>query len=146
MGAIARIGLGILPFAVLIGFLTPMLVDRWSAGDPDRAGRAYAVNVLGCILGPLLSGFVLLPSFGEHISMLLYVIPWIAMAFLGSSRIPLTQRIVGYAIVASSLALFLFTKNYEILFPERRVMRDSTATVIAFGWDRTRLSSPTERE
>src|SRR5208283_3453377 len=40
-----RVLLGVAPFAGVIGFLTPMLVDRWSAGDPDRAGRAYAVNV-----------------------------------------------------------------------------------------------------
>jgi hypothetical protein len=33
-----------------------MLVDRWSPGEPDLAGTAYAVNVLGCILGPLISG------------------------------------------------------------------------------------------
>ena len=32
--------LGILPFCATLGFLTPMLVDRWSAGDPPRAGDA----------------------------------------------------------------------------------------------------------
>ena len=42
-----RVLLGVAPFAGVIGFLTPMLVDRWSGGDPDRAGRAYAVNVAG---------------------------------------------------------------------------------------------------
>ena len=42
---------------MILGFITPMLVDRWSGGDPDRAGRAYAANVVGCIIGPLLSGF-----------------------------------------------------------------------------------------
>ena len=64
-----RVLLGVAPFAAVIGFLTPMLVDRWSAGDPDRAGRAYAVNVAGCILGPLLAGFFLLPWLGEQKSM-----------------------------------------------------------------------------
>ena len=58
---VLRVFLGVTLFAGMIGFLTPMLVDRWAGGDPDRAGRAYAVNVLGCILGPLLCGFVLLP-------------------------------------------------------------------------------------
>ena len=41
------------PFCGLLGFLTPMLVDRWSGGHPRRAGVAYAVNVIGCLLGPL---------------------------------------------------------------------------------------------
>lgn len=53
-----------------------MLVDRWAAGDPDRAGEAYAVNVLGCVAGPLIAGFILLPPFGEHLATLLLVAPW----------------------------------------------------------------------
>jgi hypothetical protein len=36
---VTRLVLGIVPFCVGIGFLTPMLVDWWSAGDPDRAGQ-----------------------------------------------------------------------------------------------------------
>ena len=51
--------------------------DTYAGGSlggwrPDRAGRAYAVNVLGCILGPLLSGFILLPLVGERLGMLLF--------------------------------------------------------------------------
>ena len=58
------------------GFMTPMLVDRWSRGNPDRAGRAYAVNAVGCILGPLLAGFVLLPAVGERWSLLILALPF----------------------------------------------------------------------
>ena len=135
LNAVLRVFLGVAPFAAVIGFLTPMLVDRWSAGDPDRAGRAYAVNVLGCILGPLLSGFVLLPFVGEHVSMLLYVVPWIAMASLRPKgvELPIGARIWAYAIVGAALAVFFLTKDYETLFPQREVLRDSTATVIATG-------------
>src|SRR5439155_6501855 len=53
----AHMALGIGPFCAVVGFLTPMLVDRWSAGDPDRAGAGYAVNVLGSLVGPLLAAF-----------------------------------------------------------------------------------------
>src|SRR5207249_4941513 len=53
--------LGVAPFSFALGFLTPQLVDRHSGGDSARAGVAYAVNTVGCILGPLLAGFVLLP-------------------------------------------------------------------------------------
>lgn len=42
-------------------------------------------------------------------------------------------RAYGYALVASGLALFLLTKDYETIFPHREVLRDSTATVIATG-------------
>ena len=132
---VQRVGFGIAPFAILMGFLTPMLVDRWSAGDPDRAGRAYAVNVLGCILGPLLSGFILLPLVGEHVSMLLYATPWMLMAFIPSRRKPMSigERVTGYGLVLSALAIFFLTKDFETIFPKREVLRDSTATVIAFG-------------
>jgi hypothetical protein len=112
-----------------------MLVDRWSAGDPDRAGRAYAVNVLGCILGPLLSGFILLPLVGERVAMFLFAVPWMGMALLPSRRKQpgLGTRVAAYASVIAALALFFATKNFETLFPEREVLRDSTATVIATG-------------
>jgi spermidine synthase len=129
-----RIVLGISAFSGVIGFLTPMLVDRWSQGDPDRAGRAYAVNVVGCIVGPLISGFILLPWAGEHVSMLLFAAPWIVMGVWPRGwkgrRFQLTA---AYATVAASLAVFFLTKDYETRFPERRVLRDATATVIATG-------------
>ena len=64
-----RLVVGIAPFTALLGYLTPMLVDRWAGGDPAKAGKAYAVNVLGCILGPLLAGFLLLPWISERWSL-----------------------------------------------------------------------------
>jgi spermidine synthase len=135
MNSFLRVFVGVAPFAGVIGFLTPMLMDRWSAGDPDRAGRAYAVNVLGCIVGPLISGFLLLPLVGEHLSMLVLVLPWFVMAAsrtaVGKSR-PL-QRTSEVGIVVAALAIFLLTKDYETQFHRRKVLRDSTATVIATG-------------
>ncbi len=44
----------IVPFCALLGYLTPGLIDEFAGGNPAQAGRAYAINVLGCILGPLL--------------------------------------------------------------------------------------------
>jgi spermidine synthase len=132
---VARVFLGVMPFAGMIGFLTPMLVDRWSGGDPDRAGRAYAVNVVGCIVGPLVCGFLLLPLVGEHWSVLLLALPWFAMAF-PIRRAPGFQpfsRAAAYGILALALVVLLATKDFETQFPVRRVLRDSTATVIAQG-------------
>jgi spermidine synthase len=133
--AVLRVILGVAPFAAVMGFLTPMLVDRWSGGDPDRAGRAYAVNVLGCIVGPLLSGFVLLPLFGEHVSMLAYVLPWMAMAVIWRQmrEARAGERAWSYAYVALALAVFFLTRDFATVFPRREVLRDSTATVIATG-------------
>ena len=46
-------------FCAMAGFLTPLLVDSWSAGDPDRAGTAYASILRAPLSGHLLpvSGF-----------------------------------------------------------------------------------------
>lgn len=129
-----RVFIGVVPFAAIIGFLTPMLVDRWSGGDPDRAGRAYAVNVVGCIMGPLLAGFLLLPHFGEHKSMLLLVLPWFGMAlFDGKRERTGVQYASAAALVIAALTLFFFTKGYEYQFNNPIILRDSTATVLASG-------------
>ncbi len=132
---VARVFIGVMPFAGMIGFLTPMLVDRWSGGDPDRAGRAYAVNVVGCIVGPLLCGFVLLPQVGERWSVLLLGLPWFAMAVptRRAASFPPLRRALAYGLLLLALAVLFGTKDFETQFPIRRVRRDSTATVIAQG-------------
>ena len=132
---VARVVLGVMPFSCVIGFLTPMLVDHWSQGDPGRAGRAYAVNVLGCILGPLIAGFLLLPLVGERISMLIFLLPFFAMAVFpvrGATLRP-ASRATAFAIVAATVAIFFWTKDFETIFPRRVVLHDSAATVIATG-------------
>lgn len=132
---VARVFVGVMPFAGMTGFLTPMLVDRWSGGDPDRAGRAYAINVVGCILGPLVCGFLLLPLLGEHWAVLLLALPWFAMAFSGrhGPRHVVLRRAAAYGMVVLALGAFFATKDFGNQFAVRRVMRDSTATVIACG-------------
>jgi spermidine synthase len=137
---VARVFLGVMPFAGLTGFLTPMLVDRWSGGDPDRAGRAYAVNVVGCILGPLLCGFVLLPLGGERWAVAVLALPWFAMALRKGKAASYwgLRRVTGYGIVTAAMCILLLTQDFENQFPLRRVLRDSTATVIACGTGKQR--------
>lgn len=139
-----RLVLGIGPFCALTGFVTPLLVDRWSAGDPGRAGSAYAVNVVGCIVGPLLASFAVLPAAGERAAELLLALPLLATALLavlvpsllaGLDRAR-ARRDGGAVLAAGALAAlvaFLATRGFEELFPRREVRRDHTATVIAIG-------------
>ena len=133
MAPLYRVFIGVMPFSAAMGFLTPMLVDRWSQGDPGRAGRAYAVNVLGCILGPLLAGFVVLPLAGEHTAMLIFILPFMAMAVfpVGVAKLSTADRIFAYSVVAAAVLVFALTKDFESVFPRRVVLRDSAATVIA---------------
>ena len=133
-----RVLVGIGAFSAVLGYITPMLIDRWSGDDPDRAGRAYAVNVLGCIAGPLLSGFLLLPYFSEHWVVCVLSLPWLFMAIYPvwpSTGQPgaRTRNAMAYALLGVATVLVAFTSDFQHRFPRSLVLRDSTATVIAYG-------------
>jgi spermidine synthase len=132
--------LAIVPFSGLMGFVTPMLVDRWSEGDPDQAGCGYAVNIAGCIIGPLVAGFVLLPLMGEHRGLQVLAAPWlvvglISMSRTGSSRVreSLKWRIACYLLCLAAVVVIFDTHSFEQQYPRGHVLRDSTATVLADG-------------
>jgi len=136
-----RVLLGIAAFSGLLGFLTPRLVDRFSEGDPNRAGVGYAVNVAGCILGPLVAGFVLLPYLGERYALVTLALPWLLVVLsLTSFRQPgsaprLTgRRVIACAVILlASFALIFMTRSYDHNAPKAQIRRDSTATVVASG-------------
>lgn len=133
VGPLLRLFAGIAPFSLVLGFVTPMLVDRWSGGNPSRAGTAYGINVLGCIAGPLISGFVLLPLMNERFALLVLAAPW----FLIGLRRPTesNRRSIGpvlpYAMLLAAVPLMASSRNYEDGYPVRQVFRDHTASVIA---------------
>jgi predicted membrane-bound spermidine synthase len=136
---VLRTAAGIVPFCAGLGFVTPLLVDRWAAGEPQRAGAGYAVNVVGCIVGPLLAGFGLLPAVGERTALLLLVLPLLALGGVAGppsrDRLPAHRRslaVLVFAAAASAL-IFAFGRTFESQFPDPVVRRDSTATVTAWG-------------
>ena len=136
--AALRLCLGIAPVAAAFGFVTPMLVDRASSGDPARAGAAYAVNVVGSILGPLFACFVLLPWLGERATMIVLALPlfWVALSSISHSAQPAAKKPAVAALVASVGAgawLVLATHPYQARFPSYEIRRDSTATTLATG-------------
>lgn len=135
--------LGILPYCATLGYLTPKLIDEYSRGEPGPAGHAYAINVLGCILGPLIASYVLLPYTGLQWSGVILALPlWILAAvalrrgFPGvASRGfgPLTELLCWGLAGALGLAAAFVGTSYEELLAARggKVYRDHTATVIA---------------
>ncbi len=138
MPALLRVALGIGPFAGLLGFLMPMLVDRWSGGNPTKAGKAYAINVVGCILGPLFAGFLLLPWISERWSLVILSLPWVIIglwpAVPSSPSRGWLPRAAAFALLPLVVGVFCWSKGFEQEFPQSsRIMRDSTATVIATG-------------
>src|SRR5258708_36192422 len=109
----------------LMGFVTPMLVDQYSEGNPERAGGAYAVNVVGCIVGPLLSGFLLLPYLGERWSVVVLSLPFFSLLCVFRPVTPAFRKryglrfYLGTAVVA--LALIIFTRDYFTILTTREV-------------------------
>lgn len=135
---LVRVLLGIAPFSAAVGYLTPQFVDLWSNGDADRAAHAYAVNVLGCILGPLLAGFILLPLTSERWGLFLFAVPWILFGLSNFVRHYSTvavwkKRIEAICLLALTLFATVKPKAHESIYPGHVLLRDNTATVIAAG-------------
>ncbi len=138
-----RTAAGIGPFCAAVGFLTPLLVDYWSSGNPDRAGKAYAVNVAGCIVGPLVAGFVLLPRLSEHWALVALAVPLLSLGAITARpgraspparlRLRLNPRLRYMGMLAPALLLIVLPRDYETEFPGRVVRRDYAATVVATG-------------
>jgi spermidine synthase len=134
--SLQRLFLGVMPFTGLLGFLTPMLVDRFSRGDPRKAGFAYAVNVVGCILGPLVAGFGLLPFLSERWALVLLTLPWLMIGVAPlrpTAKLSLAWRLAAYVLFAAAAVLIYVGRGYQDLYRDGRVLRDQTATVIATG-------------
>lgn len=126
--------LGIFPFSFLLGYLTPSLIDRYAQGDPDHAGRAYAVNIVGCILGPLLASYVFLPLLGAKNSMVLMALPYVVFMVLQWPRLaPRLRVLAGATTIVLLVAAVGYNRSYEERYVDCIIRRDSTATVISMG-------------
>ena len=62
--------MSICPLCGVLGYLTPSLIDQYSAGQPAKAGKAYGINIVGCVLGPLLASYVLMPFMRERYALI----------------------------------------------------------------------------
>jgi spermidine synthase/MFS family permease len=130
--------LSICPLCALLGYLTPSLIDKYSAGQPAEAGRAYALNVFGCILGPLFASYVLLPWMNQEHALAILAAPFFVFYLLLCKRSPLRRRVFwGTTAFASLIAGLFLSKDFEtLLLNEKRgsiVRRDYAASVISFG-------------
>jgi len=128
--------LSLVPISLLLGYMTPQLVDDHARGEPGAAGSAYAVNVVGCILGPLFSGYVLLPLVGVKWALLsmalVYPLFLLGRAAIQADKVAIGAKLAG--VVALVLALFS-TRTHEdpSVYENAEVRRDATASVVAHG-------------
>src|SRR5262249_17274397 len=126
-------------FCAMTGFLTPLLTDSYSNGDPERAGKAYGMNVLGCLIGPIFAGFLLLPYLGERRATIALALPIIAFGgfvavrdLTGRSQVirPGAKTLLKYVTVALAIAFVVSkSQDYEARYPEAWVRRGKSATL-----------------
>jgi spermidine synthase len=136
--SVAMLLASICPFCGVLGYLTPKLIDDVAAGSPSSAGRAYAANVLGCILGPLVASYGLLTILSEGHALMLLGVPFLAFYSVASSAISARRRLgLGLtALAVLALALFFCRSFEEYVFSSDKSMRsrrDYAASVICVG-------------
>jgi spermidine synthase len=102
----------ILPSAILMGLAFPVAMRIWvGPGDPSdpvlarRFSAAYAVNMLGAILGATIGGFVLLPLLGSRLSLALgaatYLLAGLALVLTAARHPrPLAAAVASTAVFA----------------------------------------------
>jgi spermidine synthase len=128
----------IFPLCAALGYLTPRLIDDTSRGDPGLAGRAYALNVIGCILGPLIASYVLLPFMGAAYSLAVLSVPLIAFVILFRKELaPALRWGAGIAVGAMMACALFVSVSYEnpcsLGHGRCEVRRDYAATVVSTG-------------
>ncbi len=131
--------LNIFPLCFLLGYLTPKLIDEYSGGDPEKAGKVYAINIAGCVLGPLVASYLLLPFFGSRISIIILSLPLIWL-FIKHWNALLSRPVWRVVLTPVLVIVFLCSLFLSISFEEGFnkingvvIRHDYTATVVSFG-------------
>jgi len=126
----------IVPICGLLGYLTPSLIDAYSGGDPGQAGKAYAINVFGCILGPLFAGYFLLPWLSERAAVILVSLPFCFFVAVAWNRVHAGLR-MGSLLGTTALIFWVLVLSHDFQtyvgkFAHRmEIRRDHVATVIS---------------
>jgi spermidine synthase len=131
----------IVPLCALLGYLTPSLIDDYAGGDPRRAGKGYAINVLGCILGPLVACYFLMPQVSGRFALIILALPfvafWLAVCWPLSAKGQIRN---GLVIAGVALFTIFVSRDFEELvaraMPNAVVRRDYMASIISLGTKR----------
>ena len=127
----------LLPTSVLLGMAFPIGLRLWAGAGSEllprvasRTGVFYSLNVVGAILGSLITGFLLLPALGSRNSLVLMsgflCVSGLALLLAGGVR---TTRRLGLAIASvvlfTAIALVLedpFDAFLTVRYPRDQVL------------------------
>jgi spermidine synthase len=124
----------ILPVTAIFGYTFPLTV-RLFVGSADEASRGvglvYAANTAGCVAGTVLAGFVLIPSLGTSMSI---VVVGLVLAAFGCAlaigpapRREMLRPAVGLAAAVALLAV-LFIPAARLTYVQRQVAATGAPT------------------
>jgi spermidine synthase len=129
----------IFPFCAALGYLTPKLIDELSEGNPRVAGKAYAANTVGCILGPLCAAYFLLPTLGVRFSlivlsfpMIAYLVYYLRKLWAQNYKNAIFATLMTMVLLVSSAGIFLSSED-SVFYRSAVIRRDYAATVISYG-------------
>jgi spermidine synthase len=124
----------IVPVSFLFGALTPAAMDAYSQSDEKRAGDAYAVNIAGCILGPLAAAYVLLPLGDEVPAILALSLLLLPGLFFLARAFP-WQTFSSLALSGLILFAIPFIPSFSPTYygPLATTLHDHTASVSVYG-------------
>jgi predicted membrane-bound spermidine synthase len=131
----------IAPVCMVLGYLTPAIIDYYSRGDAKKAGESYAINVFGCILGPLAVSYLMLPYMSAKAVMIILSVLYIILFLLFIKNI--SKKVIAVCVPVLSAFLLIssaYTTTYELpyrSFNNVFVYRDTTATVSALKYKRS---------
>lgn len=127
--------LSIMPFCAVLGYLTPKLIDEYSCGNPAEAARAYAINVAGCILGPLIVSYLTMPLISLRFNMIVLALPFAAIFYYMRRGAQKSEWFTTMAIITASFIYLTLTLNrsYEENFMRQgaEIRRDYASTVVS---------------
>lgn len=126
----------ICPFCAALGYLTPSLIDNYAGNDPAKAGAAYAINVAGCIIGPLFASYVLLPNMSETAALVILGLPFLFFYLAGWKSLSSFLRAYSMSgtciVTVYSLA---FSKDFQSMMASEstrmQTRRDYAASVMS---------------
>ena len=108
------------PVALLSGILLPFIVTCVQSeiqGRMNSAGLTILFNTIGAACGPLLAGFVLLPSLGFQSSLIVCAVVYAGLALLTTQKQSWSRRGNARVVTASLSAIFILIL---VTFPYRR--------------------------
>jgi spermidine synthase len=133
----------ICPFCAVLGYLTPGLIDGYATGNPAAAGKAYAINVIGCIVGPLFASYILLPWISERHALIFLSLPFTGF-YLLLSRTLAPKRRWGWGLICGAALVWVlfFSVDYEKMLATTQsgvtIRRDYAASTISLGQGRNK--------